>query len=99
VGVTQRDAKVIREAIHSAREADYVLELADSAIPGACGIEALRDDRAFVDRFYYDTIAIYVNLGDTYAPTLLFDTARGAFSICSWGGFYESWKARQRQED
>lgn len=55
------------------------------------GVEGLRDENAWVDKYFYDIIAVYVNKGDTYDTTLLYDTEHDRYLITSWGDFYEHW--------
>ena len=38
------------------------------------------------------TIASYVNTGETYAPTVLYDHTHERFVISSWGDFFEQWR-------
>lgn len=56
------------------------------------GVECIRDENVYVSRYYGDVIAEYINMGDTYLMTIVYDTAREKFLICSWGDFYESYK-------
>ena len=35
----------------------------------------------------------YVNNGDTYAPTILYDVEKEEFFVSSWGDFLEEWQA------
>jgi len=64
----------------------------------AFGVEALRDENAWVDGYWQNTIALYVNKGDTYDTTLLYDTENNRFLITSWGDFYESWLYKHQKE-
>ena len=43
-------------------------------------------------------IAEYINMGDTYSPTLLFDIKESEFVLTSWGDWYEKWEAAREQE-
>lgn len=73
------------------RDADQILSLANRVLKGH-GVEALKSDDAFVDSYFRDTIALYVNMGDTYAPTVVYDTSTGEFEVTSWGDFMEYWE-------
>lgn len=44
-------------------------------------------------------IASYVNTGETYAPTVLYDHANERFLVTSWGQFLEDWQAANLIED
>lgn len=52
-----------------------------------CEVEAMRDDGWHT--YFCDIGALYVNVGDTYMPTLLLDTRTGSLRVISWGDFVE----------
>lgn len=56
------------------------------------GIEALRGEGYHVDNYHHDLIATYVNFGDTYVTTLLYDTEAATFFLTSWGEWFEQWE-------
>jgi hypothetical protein len=78
------------------QEVDRVLEIADQNFEGH-GIESVQPEGAFVDHYYQNIVALYVNFGDTYAQTLLYDTTTNTFMLTSWGDFLESWEAIERR--
>ena len=39
-----------------------------------------------------DVLATYVNMGDTYVATILWDYGAGAPVLTDWGGWYENWE-------
>lgn len=41
-----------------------------------------------------DILAAYVNLGDTYATTILYDYVNQRFHVTSWGDWYERYERR-----
>ncbi len=53
------------------------------------GIEAARVPDEYINSYYHDIVMEYVNMGDAYAPTVIYDTERGKFSIESWGEWME----------
>jgi hypothetical protein len=55
---------------------------------GGFGVEAIRGSRNW-DSFYCDICGEYVNLGDTYDCTLLYDTVKRKYLITSWGDWVE----------
>ena len=73
-------------------KADEMLEEANKILNGF-GVEPITDESAFVNKYYYDIIGLYVNMGDTYDTTLVFDTEKQKFLITSWGDFYEKWQS------
>jgi hypothetical protein len=67
---------------------DELLADANKAL-GGYGVEAIRQEGAHVSRYYQDIIGLYVNLGETYKPTLIYDTAENRFAVGGWGDFLE----------
>lgn len=89
--VGEEEAKAIRDAILKAavsREGvDAALDLANE-IMGGFGVESIRDNEW--DRDYYADIGLlYVNMGDTYETTLIYDTRKDKWIVSSWGDIVE----------
>lgn len=76
-------AKFIKES----RSINKSLEYVNKAI-NAHGIEAIRGGGEW-DSYYGDSVALYVNTGDTYNPTILYDTVRGKLELTTMGDFVE----------
>lgn len=88
-------ARSIRKALEECRQSEEgyffdrvrkALETADSLI-GGHGVEYIRSSE---DTMHSVEGIEYVNMGDTYRTTVLFDWARGTFDICPWGNIVES---------
>lgn len=60
----------------------------------AYGVADCSDERYFVGHYYQNIIAEYVNMGETYTPTLLFDTENQTLHVTSWGDWYEEWETK-----
>lgn len=58
---------------------DHILE--------TCGVEAIYGN--YVDQYHQDIQAAYLNTGDTYACTILFDNVSQRYRLVSWGDFVE----------
>lgn len=43
-----------------------------------------------IDGYWFDCRAVYLNTGDTYNTTILFDTKKDRFYLASMGDFVES---------
>ena len=86
------DNEVARESVGYEDAPAAALDLVNKVIRGF-GVEAVRGEGYEVDRYYYDCIALYVNTGDTYNVTVLYDTERNKFYVTSWGEWYEEWQA------
>lgn len=85
-------ARDLRESfeklVYSHASVDQRLEDANRILVGY-GVEAITAPDAHVDGYYYDIVALYVNMGDTYSPTVIYDTEREKFYIESWGDWVE----------
>lgn len=76
----------IAQCYHPPRKAELKLEAINEVLEGH-GVEALRGRH--VDNFHYDVQACYVNMGDTYAPTVLLDHEELRWHFTSWGDWIE----------
>jgi hypothetical protein len=74
---------------HQPRRSEIKMAALDELL-GGCGVEAISDERFYVDRYHGSIVATYVNTGDTYSPTILRDNLTGKYRLTSWGDFYES---------
>ena len=66
---------------------DAALDFANDILD-ECGVESRTSQDAW-DAYYCDIVALYVNNGETYQITLLFDVGRYRFYLMSWGDFVE----------
>ena len=92
-GKVKELAEKLASAVDSEEEGaiDDAMEFADVFL-GGHGVEAIQGDGHFVDKFWRDTVLLYVNMGDTYDATILYDTESAEFTIGSWGDFMEEWE-------
>ena len=77
----------IRECYNPPDWHDVAMHVLD-AMAGTYGVEAIEGDSVFWPA------AEYLNTGDTYRATLVYDFARDRFSVESWGDWLE--KAERR---
>jgi hypothetical protein len=77
---------------------DEVMTFANETLDGH-GVEAIAGNDYQVDKFWMDTVLLYVNFGDTYDKTLLYNTEENEFSIGSWGDFMEEWEKEDDSSD
>jgi hypothetical protein len=91
----QRASK-LHKKMESSSDEEKVMKLADELLE-MHGIEAVHVPEYQVDRYYYDVVAVYVNTGDTYLPTLIYDTENSRYSIEGWGDFLEQWEDEHPQ--
>lgn len=90
-------AKKLKEALEFGREPiDNALSFANGVMDGF-GVESITGP--YVDSYYRNINAIYVNTGEAYAPTILFDTERQKFYVTSWGHWAETVERSGRKMD
>lgn len=85
-----RTAKEVRDAMdgvvgkssldEAMKEVNWILE--------GHGVEPIRDPDSY-DPYYGDVVALYVNMGDTYNATVLFDIPEWKFEVTTWGDWVE----------
>jgi hypothetical protein len=75
------------QCYNAPRDSELVEKALDAEL-GTHGTEAIRGD--MWNRFYCDAVAIYLNTGDTYATTLIFDIPARRWIVASLGSFVES---------
>ena len=89
LGLNEDARKLINGVLHSENgRADDILRAANDNMPRGCGVEPLRGK--YMGGYWGDTHALYVNTGDTYSATLLYDCHKERFYVTSWGDYVES---------
>ena len=84
----QSAARRVMTAVRT-KGVDEALEAINKLI-GGFGVESVSDERApQVDRYYYQIQLLYVNTGDSYLDTILYDTQESTFGVGSVGGWLE----------
>ena len=79
----------IKRIINDAKTVDTALDTLNKEIKGY-GVEPVRG-RDWVSHYYQDTNLLYVNKGDTYEPTVVYDTLKDIWYVgTSWGDMIES---------
>ena len=69
----------------------HAMKLADEIIDG-CGVESILDYKN--SSVYPHVVCDYVNLGDTYEPTLVYRHDIAKFQVLSWGVVVERYEKR-----
>lgn len=95
VGVSENKAKDIAFKIVSADNVESSMKIANDLLGGR-GVEEIKDPSVFIDRYWRDTVLLYVNLGKKYEPTVCFDTDYNEFFVGSWGEFVDDLKKPRR---
>ena len=65
---------------------------------GGYGVESISDEQIYVSKFWFNTVAIYVNMGDSYVTTILYDTQSDKFDCTTYGDFVEEME-REKEKD
>lgn len=90
------DPPPLWDAMQSARGAEVgkTLERANRLVDGH-GVEAIHAE----GQPYGEIVATYVNFGDPYVQTLLYDTEADTFYLTSYGDWLEGWEAEHPTEE
>lgn len=78
--------KMQQSAHNPHRKVDLVMEALDEVLEGH-GVEAIRGE--YVDSYHGDIQAVYVNMGESYQCTVIYDCRDSCFRVTSWGDFVE----------
>lgn len=62
------------------------------------GVEPIQHESIYINSYYMNIAACYINMGDTYINTVLLDHETGKFIICSWGDYYEKYLMQYDKE-
>lgn len=54
------------------------------------GIEAIEIEGYYRNDYWANAIGLYINMGDTYTLTIIYNVIDRQFEFTSWGDFYES---------
>ena len=90
-GVTDEQASKLAGLIRYANtpdDVDKALEYANE-ITEAHGVEDIRAEGLW-NGYYCDIACLYVNMGDPYVTTLVYDVDNEQFIICGYGDWVES---------
>lgn len=61
-------------------------------------VEAIRDKNFWDNWYWHDTRALYLNTGDAYSVTILYDTRDERFYITTWGDYVEKKRIKDPSE-
>lgn len=73
---------------YTTRRLEPVLEYCDYLLE-THGVEAIEKEGAYTSRYWLDTIALYLNSGDVYSPTIIADIEESEFILTTFGDFVE----------
>lgn len=67
---------------------DLILEALNEVLDGH-GTEPISVEGVWIDRYFGETAAVYVNMGDPYLSTIIYDTEQDRFELSCWGDYYD----------
>jgi hypothetical protein len=79
------------------RHVEALMKEANEAI-GGYGVEALESEDYWHSYFWHNAFGLYVNMGDTYDDTIVFDVEEQEFIATNWGDFILEFQERRRIE-
>lgn len=85
---------ILRANVNDPRAVDRALDRVNAILKGF-GVEAIEADKVH-DPYYQHIALLYVNLGETYQPTIYFNTITSTFNVGSWGDWVEANDRRYR---
>lgn len=81
-------------SVEVGRDVESALEAANEVMgDGAFGTEAINGE-SFENGFFAYAEALYINTGDTYNATIVYDVREGRFFVTSWGDWLEDHERR-----
>lgn len=99
MGASADDARHLHKAMRAAesggnaKDADRLMQDISVAVDGH-GVEAIRGSARPMSRYFVDIVALYVNTGDTYNNTIVYDTVREKFIPTTMGDFVERYSRK-----
>jgi len=85
LGISSADAESLKGMMDAGRSVSAVLASADMAMRGF-GIEYIASNE---DTMRTQDGLVYVNMGDAYSTTLIYDYGKGKYLVTSWGDIVE----------
>ena len=74
---------------HNLPGSDELVMQALDELLGMCGVEPIRTEE-WIDPYYGDIRAVYLNTGDTYAGTIVLDHKKCRYMLTTYGDYVES---------
>jgi len=90
--MSYRSAKKWFHECYSSPSKIELIHEAINEVLGGYGIEAIRDNQW--SSYHCDIGLVYVNMGDTYTPTVCYDTRKDKWFLSSWGDVVEAYPSR-----
>lgn len=88
----------VRQCFHRPSQLELVMH-ALNALLDCHGVEAIHVEGAWVDHYYGDIIATYINTGDAYTETVLLESEGDAFVLTTYGDWLQAWESENERDD
>jgi hypothetical protein len=95
--VTAEKIIELTSSLASYNTAEEIMKEINDLIEGH-GVEAIRKEGVYIDSYYFDTVATFVNTGDMYNATIVHDSDTGEFSFTTYADFVEKWEREHPEE-
>ena len=83
---------------HSTKRIDGVLHYANEKLE-CQGVEAINSPGHIHSPYWQDIVALYLNSGDTYSATLIFDVEEGALHLSTYGDWLDDYTTKELKEE
>lgn len=87
-------AESFEKAHGRGRAVEAAMKLAEEALEVRNHIESISG--AYVNGYWGNSVAVYVNVGDLYSPTIIYDVLAGKFYVGDIGSWRE-WRESNRE--
>jgi hypothetical protein len=94
--ITKEQAKELHRKMESLDPYEVMMQA--NKYMAAHGVEVIRSAN-YWKAYYGDIIAEYVNMGDSYILTLIYDNDRDSFYVTAWGDYVETQERNGRIKD
>jgi hypothetical protein len=65
----------------------------------AHGVESIQvSEELYQDKYWGNAIGLYINMGDTYDLTIIYDVIELEWQVTTWGDYYETKEAELKAE-
>jgi hypothetical protein len=83
----ESNQKWIKQCFNRPNELELRLNALNELLEGF-GTETI-DHNEWVNKYWRYCIGVYINMGNSYSPTIIYDTRDNEFILTSWGDFVE----------
>jgi hypothetical protein len=93
--IYNRYRRIIKTA--SYEEVDSIMEKINEELRGY-GVESIPMEDYYLNSYYMNIIGLYVNMGDTYDLTLIYNTVDNRLTLWNWGDYLQQMEHKLGKE-